>query len=126
MMVQNSSRFGSDYLTQKRQQLLKLRAELRSELNAAETDEALINNDSSQQAREYEDDGQRLDTLEREGHLVSPALRRLTQVDRALEKIAEGTYGLSDLSGQPISVERLEVLPDAICTSSEEEAGERR
>ncbi len=105
---------------------MKLRAELCSELNAAEADETVINRDSSQQAREYEDDGQRLDTLEREGHLANRALGRLTGVDRALEKIAEGTYGLSDLTGQPISVERLEVLPDAICTSSEEEAAERR
>jgi DnaK suppressor protein len=46
-------------------------------------------------------------------------------VDRALEKIAEGTYGLSDVSGQRIPEQRLEAMPDAINTVDEQEASER-
>lgn len=37
----------------------------------------------------------------------------LTQIDNALKRIAEGTYGYSELSGKPIPVERLEALPTA-------------
>lgn len=38
----------------------------------------------------------------------------LADVDRALEKVDEGTYGLCDDCGQPISSERLEAISSAI------------
>ena len=38
-----------------------------------------------------------------------------------LEKIEEGTYGLSDIDGSPIPVDRLNVLPYALTTVSQEE-----
>src|SRR3954454_18637646 len=50
--------------------------------------------------------------------------RRLRSVERALAKIAEGTYGLSDASGEPIPRERLEKVPEAIHTTEEEKAHE--
>jgi len=34
-------------------------------------------------------------------------------IDHALQKIADGTYGLCDSCGQPIDPERLEALPQA-------------
>jgi DnaK suppressor protein len=37
----------------------------------------------------------------------------LAEVDRALEKVDEGTYGLCDDCGQAISSERLEAMPSA-------------
>ena len=37
----------------------------------------------------------------------------LAEVDRGLEKVDEGTYGLCDECGQPISSERLEAIPSA-------------
>jgi DnaK suppressor protein len=37
----------------------------------------------------------------------------LAQVDRALEKVDEGTYGRCDNCGQPITSERLEAIPFA-------------
>jgi len=40
--------------------------------------------------------------------------KELAQVNRALERIEEGTYGLSEVSGKPIPIERLEALPYAI------------
>ena len=42
------------------------------------------------------------------------------------EEIADGTYGFSDVSGSPIPRERLEAVPDAVCTFEEEGAYERR
>jgi RNA polymerase-binding transcription factor len=52
------------------------------------------------------------------------AEKRLRAVERALEKMAEGTYGLSDASGKPIPKERLEKAPEAIDTIEEERARE--
>jgi RNA polymerase-binding transcription factor DksA len=37
----------------------------------------------------------------------------LSQVEKALGRIADGTYGLSEVSGQPIPRKRLDALPTA-------------
>jgi RNA polymerase-binding protein DksA len=37
----------------------------------------------------------------------------LARINRALERIQQGTYGLSEVSGKPIPIERLEALPYA-------------
>lgn len=37
--------------------------------------------------------------------------RLLAQVERALQRMDEGSYGVSEISGKPIPVERLEVIP---------------
>jgi DnaK suppressor protein len=49
--------------------------------------------------------------------------RRLAQVKRALRKLEEGTYGLSDLTEEPIPLERLEAIPWA--TANVDELGDR-
>jgi DnaK suppressor protein len=38
----------------------------------------------------------------------------LADVDRAIQKLADGTYGLCDVCGQPIGDGRLEALPWAV------------
>jgi DnaK suppressor protein len=113
------------YLERKRRQLTKLRDQLRKTANAAETEESSIKYQSALQAHEYEDDAQKLDTLEKEGNLVSRDVERLARVERALKKIEEGTYGYSDVSGQRIPDDRLEAMPDATTTLAEQKASER-
>jgi RNA polymerase-binding transcription factor len=113
------------FLERQRQQLLRLRANLLAVARAAESDEADVRATSTREAGEFEDDAQRLDTLERDGNLVVRDVQRLERVDRALKKIEEGTYGLSDISGQPIARKRLEAIPEALYTLSEEERREK-
>ena len=48
---------------------------------------------------------------------------RLAAVERAEERLAAGTYGLSVRSGKPIPDERLEVVPTAELTVEESEPG---
>ena len=52
---------------------------------------------------------------ERESELDQNARDRneLARINRALERIEQGTYGLSEVSGKPIPIERLEALPYA-------------
>jgi RNA polymerase-binding protein DksA len=45
--------------------------------------------------------------------------KELAQVERALERIDQGTYGLSEVSGKPIPIERLEALPYATTLAGE-------
>jgi DnaK suppressor protein len=47
--------------------------------------------------------------------------RMLVKVNRALQKIDEGTYGLSDIDGTPIPEARLEALPYANITVEQSE-----
>src|SRR2546423_4908191 len=47
---------------------------------------------------------------------------QLAAVERAEQRLAAGTYGLSIESGQPIPDERLEALPTAELTADEERA----
>jgi DnaK suppressor protein len=74
------------------------------------------------QASAYEDDAQKLTTLELQGNLAAVDNVRLRNIARALQKIADGTYGLSDGSGAPIPVERLEASPEAVYTVKEQES----
>ena len=48
---------------------------------------------------------------------------RLAAVERAEERLAAGTYGLSTRSGDPIPDERLEANPTAELTVAEQEPG---
>lgn len=49
---------------------------------------------------------------------------QLAAVERAEERLAAGTYGLSTASGDPIPDERLEIFPTAELTVEEERARE--
>ncbi len=48
----------------------------------------------------------------------------LHQIEAALKRIDDGTYGLSEISGEPIPTERLDALPYATMTVIEAEATE--
>ena len=49
----------------------------------------------------------------------------LRQIDRALEKIEEGTYGICDISGEEIPLKRLEAIPYATMTVKAQEKFEK-
>jgi DnaK suppressor protein len=120
------SRLDAAFLEKQRQYLLRLRAELRASARTRETDETVIEAAAANSAREFEDEAQKLDALELDGNLVARETKRLERVDRALEKIDKGTYGLSEVSGQPIPRERLEAAPEAVCTVEEERQRESK
>jgi DnaK suppressor protein len=113
------------FVEKQRQALLKLRVVLLNATRDGEADEAAIKDESAGGPREFEDDAQKLATLELEGNLVVRDVARLERVDRALKKIEEGTYGASDQSGQLIPQGRLEAIPESIYTLAEEQAREQ-
>jgi DnaK suppressor protein len=125
-MATQTSGLDAAFIEKQRQSLARLRVDLMSAAQSGEADEASVNRESAGAPREYEDDAQKLAALELDGNLVVHNVARLARVDRALEKIKEGTYGVSDVSGNPIPRERLEAVPEAICTVAEEGTSEHR
>jgi DnaK suppressor protein len=58
--------------------------------------------------------------------LTDDLRRQLEALERAEQRLADGTYGLSIESGRPIPDERLEALPTAELTAEEERARSKR
>jgi RNA polymerase-binding transcription factor DksA len=76
---------------------------------------------------QFDDESGEGDTMvvERERDLALSAQARQTvaEIDAALERMAEGTYGYSVVSGQPIPRERLEAIPWATVLVEEKVGG---
>jgi DnaK suppressor protein len=124
-MKESSPELDAAYVEGQRRRLTKLREDLRKTSDIGELQERNVEEESHLQARENEDDAQKLDMLEKEGSLVSHAGERLALVERALSKIREGTYGISDVSGRRIPKERLDATPEAINTLAEQNSLEK-
>lgn len=125
-MKNKAQGLDATFIEKQRRALTKLREELLRTTHVGENEEAVIRSQSAGDAHEAEDDAQKLAMLEIDGNLVERNLQRLTRVERALQKIADGTYGFSDASGEAIPRERLEVMPEAIHTLSELEVQEAK
>ncbi|MDD5501590.1 MAG: TraR/DksA C4-type zinc finger protein, partial [Candidatus Omnitrophica bacterium] len=46
---------------------------------------------------------------------IKTVQERITELERALDKLEKGTYGLCDFCGKPIPPARLEALPQTTC-----------
>lgn len=57
--------------------------------------------------------------------VTNKEMKLLRQIDRALEKIEEGTYGVCDVSQEEIPIKRLEAIPYATMTVKAQEKMEK-
>ncbi len=76
---------------------------------------------SQHQADEGTDDFNRIISLE----VTNKEFSILRQIDRALEKIDDNTYGVCDISGEEIPLARLEAVPYATMTVKAQEKFEK-
>lgn len=118
-MISTTKHLDNVFVEQQRQRLVKLRAELLSATSAAEVEETDLQDQFVQDAQELEDDAQRLTILENDSALARRNMERVRAVERALQKIDDGTYGLSDLSNEPISRDLLEAVPESVLAKGE-------
>jgi DnaK suppressor protein len=77
--------------------------------------------DERREPGDFDSEGLYQDELD--AGLVGDLKRRLEAVERAEERLAAGTYGLSVRSGEPIPDARLEANPTAELTVEEAERG---
>lgn len=108
-----------------KQRLLELRTQLTHKLEGEQ--EQVKKPDESKgysqhQADEGTDDFDRTITIGLTAHDQTV----LRQIDRALEKIQEGTYGICDVSQEPIPLKRLEAIPYAAMTVAAQQKLEQR
>ncbi|KXU88012.1 conjugal transfer protein TraR [Caballeronia megalochromosomata] len=123
-MASQQSGLSDEFIAKQRERLLALKRELLGNEEGGIAGERRLQEERGSEAEEYEDDAQRM-----EQDIANQALRdvndrRIGDIERALQKIAEGTYGLSDESGVPIPKARLDAMPDAILTVEEQEKRE--
>ena len=121
----HNDEIDQQFVESQRERLVGLRDELvriregmaddERDLGEAEGDTQLDSGDLSQD----------MFTREMDASIGEQVGRRLGEVDRALQKIEEGTYGLSDDSGESIPRGRLEAVPEALRTVEEQQRFER-
>jgi DnaK suppressor protein len=121
-----TSRLDPEFLGRQKRRLAELRRQILQVRRGQESEQASANAETNDQAREYEDDAQKLTSLELEANLAAADTDRLSNIERALQKIDDGTYGLSEASGAPIPIERLEVSPEALYTLAEQKSRDAR
>ena len=110
------------FVAQQRARLEELRGELARLAGGLEDDQQDRGEDEGDMTENDSGDmSQSLFTREVDATVEEQVERRLEHVERALQKIEEGTYGLSDESGEPIPKGRLEAVPEAIRTVEEQQ-----
>ncbi len=118
----NNSELDQEFIEQQKQRLLDLKSELERVRDGLQEDER-FRGEEEEDFTEHDagDMSQSLFTREVDATVEQQVERRLENVERALQKIDEGTYGLSDDSGEPIPKGRLEAVPEAVRTVEEQE-----
>lgn len=117
------SKLDAAFIAKQKERLLELRRQLIKAGDDAGTDEQTWQASAGGEPQDEGDDGNRLAQQANDEAVLSHSEDRLTAIDRALEKIEDGTYGLSDSSGDPIPRARLEAIPESCYTV--EEASDR-
>jgi DnaK suppressor protein len=108
------------FLASQRARLVALRADLSRSMDRDAEEVRQVLSADQDHANEIEDRAQDLAIAENDRLLSSQLALQRSEIDRALAKLDEGTYGFSDVSGAPIEIARLEAFPQALTTISEE------
>ncbi len=107
-----------------KQRLLELRRQLTRTVQET-AKEALTSDETKGYSQHMADEG--TDDFERTINLevTGCEFNIIRQIDRALEKITENSYGICDITGEPIPVARLDAIPYATMTVKAQEKLEK-
>ena len=107
------------FIARQRERLLGLRARLIAGGDAAGEEEDTLQMAAGNEPRDAVDDGNRLEQQANDEAILAHDLDRIAAIDRALQKIQEHTYGVSDGNGKSIGRAHLEAVPEAVFTVDE-------
>ena len=109
------SPFSAAFLDAQKKQLIEERATYTRQADSLQAEADSLVADFVSSDAQFDEDGGEGDTLssERERDLALSAQARaaVEEIDHALTKFDEGTYGICEASGEPIPEERLEAIP---------------
>ena len=97
-----------------KQRLLDEKARLESQINRENNDIKEMTADQANEntySNHMADDGGMLADIDRTTLIQQDMEANLRQVESAIKRMDEGNYGLSEVSGREIPLERLEALP---------------
>ena len=104
------------FVSQQRGRLQEVREELLRIQRGMEEDEQDRGESEGDTQTDSGDISQSIFDREMDASVEEGIERRLGEVDRALRKIEEGTYGICDDTGEEIPRGRLEAVPEAVRT----------
>lgn len=113
------------FIAEQKNKLQERKAELERMARGMREDERERSQEYQDTQPDSGDESQYIFDREMDATLGEQFQRELEDVVRALEKIEDGTYGLSDASGEPIPKGRLEAMPQANYTVEEQQERER-
>jgi DnaK suppressor protein len=113
----SNSDLDQDFLDNQRRRLVDLKGELERMRDGLEEDQRQLE-DQEDDLSEHDSGDMSHSIFDREldATVEQTAEKRLHYVERALQKIEEGTYGVCDDTGENIPKGRLEAVPEAIRT----------
>ncbi len=114
-----------DFVEQQRQTLKELRSELTRIQEGMEEDKQDRSDEEQDSIQDSGDMSHQMFTREMDATVSDQMDRRLEDIERALAKIDEGTYGVCDDSGERIPKGRLEAVPEAVRTVEAQQRFER-
>ena len=121
-----NNELDKDFIEKQRTRLEELRAELERMVKGLEEDQRFRAEEEEDFTQHDSGDmSQSLFTRELDATVEQTIERRLRNVERALQKAEEGTYGICDDTGEPIPRGRLEAVPEAIYTVEAQQRRER-
>lgn len=121
------SGLDKEFIEQQRECLEQTRQELGRMKDGLVEDDQERGEDQAYEASDKGDLGREIHTRQLDESVSDHLDSRLENVERALRKIEEGTYGICDDTGEEISQGRLEAIPEAVTTvEAQQRRDERR
>ncbi len=120
-----NTQLDENFVEEQRVRLEELKEELLDIRQGMEEDERDRGEEEGDTELDSGDESQQMFTREMDATIGEQTERRLADVDRALEKVAEGSYGVCDDTGEEIPKGRLEAVPEAIRTVDAQQRFER-
>mgnify|MGYP003956752177 CR=1 FL=1 len=118
----NTSNLTEEQIAAFKQILLEQHAELTDNITTSNETVKKMQEDTKGYSQHQADEG--TEDFERSISISLNSKERsiLYQVNRALEKIEEGTYGICDITNEPIGIKRLNAIPHATTTVHAQES----
>jgi RNA polymerase-binding transcription factor DksA len=119
--------FDVKFLKEQRDELLARRASELARATRLEDEATSIIEDGEMGDVQFDDEGGEGDTMvvqrDLDRVLSTQARQTILEIDAALVRIEQGTYGYSEVSGMPIPRERLEAIPETTVLAAEKVSG---